>query len=224
MTALEPGSLGAVAVTPGLWSTAGWAVAGAIVGGALAGAVVPRLLTRPDAISRPKLVGGCSVTSGISVGILTVRFDGIELVAFALLACAGVVLSAIDLVERRLPGRLVVPTFGVVPALLAVEAAGSGRWGQLGTALAAAAVVMLAYLVLALASSGGLGSGDVRFGGLLAMATGWLGWPAVVMGITAAWTGAAAVLLILRSVGQRPNAVPMGPFLLGGALLALMTG
>lgn len=167
-------------------------------------------------------MGCCAGTTGLTAGVLALRFDGIELLAFGLLACAGVVAVAIDGVEQRLPRQLVVPALGVVGSLLAVEAAAAGRWENLGSAVAAAAVIGLAYLAVALASNGGLGSGDVTFGALLGMAMGWLGWPVVLTGTAVAWTGAAAAFLVLRCLGRRPRAIPMGPFLLGGALVALL--
>jgi len=206
------------------WGTAGWTLVGALLGGLLAAVTIPRLLAHPEAVARRRLVSGCAAATGIAVGVLSVRFDGIELVAFGFLSCVGVVLAAIDLVERRLPGRLIVPSFGVLAGLLVLEAAGTGRWGNLLTALVAAFVVALAYLLVALASSGGLGSGDVRFGGLLGMATGWQGWSAVITGTVVAWTGAAAVLLVLHCLGRRPGAIPTGSFLLVGAMVALVTG
>lgn len=201
-----------------------WVLAGMFLGGAFAAAAVPRLLKDRDAPTRRGLVGACAVVTGLAVGALTLRFDGIELLAFGLLAGAGVVAAAIDVVEQRLPRQLVVPSFGVLAGLLAAEAATTGRWEGLVTALAAAAVVALAYLLVALASSGGLGSGDITFGALLGMAMGWQGPATVVTGTAIAWTGAAAVLLGLRCLGRRTAAIPMGPFLLGGALVALLSG
>jgi leader peptidase (prepilin peptidase)/N-methyltransferase len=206
------------------WSAAGWALAGAVLGGILAAAAIPRLLANPGSCPHLWFVSGCSVAAGLSVGVLAVRFDGIELVAFGSLACVGVVLATIDVLERRLPGRLVVPSYGVVGGLLGVEAIGHERWGNLVTALIAAVAVALTYLVVALASSGGLGSGDVKFGGLLGLAMGWQGWSTVVTGTAVAWVAAAAILLALRCLGRRPGAVPMGPFLLAGALLAIASG
>lgn len=206
------------------WGIAGWALAGALLGGTIAAAAIPRLLAHRDSSPRRRSVSGCSAAAGLAAGILAVRFDGIELVAFGFLACVGVVLAAIDLVEQRLPGRLVLPSYGVLGGLLALDAAVTVRWGNLLTALAASLVVALAYLLVALASRGSLGSGDVKFDGLLGMAMGWQGWSAVVTGTAVAWLGAAAVLFALRCLGRRPNAVPMGPFLLAGTLFALVSG
>lgn len=202
----------------------GAVVAGVLLGGSLSAAALPRLVTERDAPPRRALIGVCASTIGLVVGLLALRFARLELLAFGLLAGAGVVAAAIDVVERRLPRRLVVPAAGVLAGLLTVEATGTGRWENLFTALAAAAAVGLAYLVVALASNGGLGSGDVTFGAMLGMAMGWQGWSTVVTGTAAAWLGAAVILLVLRCVGRRPRAIPMGPFLLGGALVALLSG
>jgi leader peptidase (prepilin peptidase)/N-methyltransferase len=212
------------AVQPVSWNTVGLALTGALVGGALAAAAIPHLLADRGSASRRRLVSGCAAATGLSVGILAVRFDRVELVAFGFLACVGVLLAAIDLVERRLLGRLVVPSFGVLGGLLALEAVGTERWGNLLTALAAAVTVALAYLLLAVASRGGLGSGDIKFGGLLAMALGWQGWSSVVTGTAVTWLAAAAALFVLRCLGRRPGAMPMGPFLLVGALAGLVVG
>lgn len=219
-----PFILAAEAVPLVSWVTAGCAVAGALLGGTIATAAFPRLLAQPDPYPRWRLVGSCAAAAGLAVGILAVRFGGIELVAFGFLACVGVVLAAIDLVERRLPGRLAIPSYGVLGGLLALEAVRTERWANLFDALAAAAVVTLAYLVVALMSRGGLGSGDVKFGGLLGMAMGWQGWSAVAAGTAVAWLGAAAVLLVLHCLARRPATLPMGPFLLTGALTAIAFG
>lgn len=205
-------------------ATPGAALLGGLLGATLAVVAIPYLLTDRDSAPLRLLVSGCAAATGLSVGVLAVRFDGIELVAFGFLACVGIVLAAIDLVERRLPGRLVVPSYGVLGGLLTLDAVYAERWSNLLTALAAAVVVALAYLLVALVSRGGLGSGDVKFGGLLGMAMGWQGWSAVLAGTAISWLGAAAVLFALRCVGRRPGAMPMGPFLLAGALIALVLG
>lgn len=219
----NPVSAPSVAFVAGWWPAVGWGVVGAILGGSLAAVAVPRLLARPGPLQRRQSIGACAAAAGLSVGVLAVRFDGIELVAFGLLACVGVAVAAVDVIERRLPGRIVVPSYVVLGGLLAFEAVGDERWQDLVTALAAAATLVVAYLVVALASDGGLGSGDVKFGGLLGMAMGWQGWPAVVTGTAIAWAGAAAVLIVLRCRGHRIDSLSMGPLLLGGALVAVVS-
>lgn len=204
------------------WGIASWALAGVLLGGTIAAAAIPRLLAHRDSSHRWRSVCGCGAAAGLAAGVLAVRFKGIELVAFGFLTSVGVVLAAIDLRERRLPGCLIFPSYGVLGGLLTLEAIITERWANLLTALAAALVVALAYLLVALASRGGLGSGDVTFGGLLGLAMGWQEWPAVVTGTALAWMAAAATLFVLRCLGRRPGVMPMGPFLLVGALVALL--
>ena len=209
---------GVVTAVP--WVTVGWAVAGVLLGGLLAGTAVRRAPRHPGL----RLEAGCAAATGLAFGILAARFDGVEQLAFSFLAWVGVALSAIDLVERRLPARLVLPSCGMLVGLLGVEAFTGNRLGDLLTAFAAAFVLALTYLAVALASNGGLGSGDVMFGGLLGVAMGWQGWSTVLTGSAVAWIMAAAVLLTLRWFGRRPDTLPMGPFLLTGALVAIASG
>jgi|GEM_PF-3764604 len=60
--------------------------------------------------------------------------------------------------------------------------------------------------------------------GLLGMAMGWQGWPVVLAGTLLAWAAAAAMLIGSRAAGHPRGSMPMGPFLLGGAVLALALG
>ncbi|TCO62925.1 hypothetical protein EV192_1021065 [Actinocrispum wychmicini] len=87
------------------------------------------------------------------------------------------------------------------------------------------AVVAALYLVLALVSGGGLGAGDVKLGGLLGLALGWSGWSTVISATFLAWFTAALAWMILRVARRRPrnSLLPMGPFLLLGALLTTTT-
>ena len=197
-------------------------VTGILVGGALAAVAHPRLLQGRDVPSRRGFVTASALGAGPAVGVLAHRFDGIELLAFGFLACVGVTAATIDVVERRLPRQLVVPSNDIRGGLLAVEAASTGRWTDLMTALVAAVVVALAYLLLALAPGGGLGAGDVTFGALLGMAMGWQGAATVLTGTAVAWTGAAPVLIGHPSLGPPPGSIPNGPLNLVGALGALL--
>lgn len=123
--------LAEVAVPLLFWGIAGWALAGGLLGGTIAAAAIPRLLAHRDSAPRWRSVSGCAAAAGLATGILAVRFNGIELVAFGFLGCVGVVLAAIDLLERRMPGRLVIPSYGVLGGLLALDAVVTERWGNL---------------------------------------------------------------------------------------------
>lgn len=199
-----------------------WSAAGAAVGAVLGAIVTPRMLTREAPPGRLYLLAGSGAATAIALALLAARFDGIELLAFSAVAAIGVAASAVDLIERRLPGRLLLPGYVLLAGLLALEALRTANPADFVRAATAAAAVAGTYLAIALTSRGGLGAGDVKFGGLLGMAMGWQGWPVVLAGTVLAWAAAAATVLIRsRTVGDRRDLIPMGPFLLGGAVLAL---
>src|SRR5690606_6183945 len=54
-----------------------------------------------------------------------------ELPAFLYLAAVAVALAVIDLDVHRLPDAIVLPSYGVAAALLALAAAGTGQWDSL---------------------------------------------------------------------------------------------
>jgi leader peptidase (prepilin peptidase)/N-methyltransferase len=86
-------------------------------------------------------------------------------------------------------------------------------------------VVLTAYLALALLPGGGLGLGDVKLAAALGLILGFAGWPAVVVGLVAAHliNGSVALFLLLTRRADRLRALPFGPALLAGAVLATFT-
>jgi leader peptidase (prepilin peptidase)/N-methyltransferase len=148
----------------------------------------------------------------------------VALPAFAYLGLVGTTVSVIDLHARRLPNRLVLPSYPVTLALLAVAAGVDQDWWPLARAVIAAAVVAGFYLALELAFPLGLGLGDAKFGGLLALALGWLGWAEVDTGVLAAWW-LAALVVVGRSLARRGalgGTPALGPWLGLGALVAVV--
>lgn len=147
-----------------------------------------------------------------------------ELLPYSVFAAVGVLLGLIDLVELRLPSALVYVGIAAVGALLAVAAAADSRWPDFLRALACLAILVTIYLVLALIFAGDLGAGDVKLSGLLGLVLGWAGWSAVIAGTVLGWLAAALVWFLLRTIGRRtPESVlPLGPFLLAGALVAIV--
>lgn len=147
-----------------------------------------------------------------------------ELVAFGLLTLLGVALAAIDVRVHRLPDRLTLPAYPVIVAMLIAAALVSGEWGRLAAALAAGVLTGLAYLALVLLRPDQLGLGDAKLAGLVGIALGWFGWFPVLLGTTLAFVGCAVVGLglIVSRRGDLRTAVPLGPFMVVGALAALL--
>lgn len=147
-----------------------------------------------------------------------------EALAFAALGAIGVALAVIDLGVQRLPHRLTLPAYPVIIGLLAIAAAADRDYAALGRALLGGLALAGGYYVLALLRAGQLGGGDIVFAGLLGLALGWLGWPALVLGAGLGFVlfaFAALVLLAGRRITLNSH-VAFGPFMLAGALVVLI--
>src|SRR4051812_3594261 len=184
-----------------------------------------RLATRDDdARATPsRTVGTTLLLAGLLAGAAALTGFRPALVGLGWAAAAGVVLGAVDLASHRLPDRVTYPALVVCLGALTVDAAVVGTWGALVRALLAA-VVSGAVAALAWAPvRAGLGLGDVKLLALLGLVLGWAGWGVLLAGIflgLVAGSLVAVVLLATRRAGWR-TALPFGPPLLTGAVLAL---
>jgi len=125
------------------------------------------------------------------------------------------VLSAIDIAERRLPNRIVLPAFAVVLCGQVVLFPDRAlEWAA--AALGAAVVLALPLLV----NRAGIGIGDVKLALLLGAALGSAVLSALVV---ASFAAAAYAIVLLARDGRaaRGAAMPLGPFLAVGAIVAL---
>jgi leader peptidase (prepilin peptidase)/N-methyltransferase len=138
----------------------------------------------------------------------------------------GIALSGIDLATRRLPDVLVLPAYPVLAVLLAAAAAVSGDWGALLRAVLGAAVLFGFFFALALVSPRSMGFGDVKLAGVLGLVLGYFSWWTLAVGAFAGFLLGAVVGVGLMASGSagRKTAIPFGPFMVAGALLALWLG
>jgi len=175
-----------------------------------------------DSIGTPMAL---ELTTGAVLALLLGRFSAQpDIAALAFLGTLGVALAAIDIAVQRLPDRLTLPAFPVLIALLAAAAVAGHDGGALVRALLGGAVMAAAYLLLALARPGQLGGGDIKLAGLAGLTLGWLGWPTLIIGTGLGFLLSAVVSLALLA-GRRitlRSSISFGPFLLGGALLAIL--
>ncbi|WP_063713858.1 prepilin peptidase [Amycolatopsis nigrescens] len=152
------------------------------------------------------------------------RFGTTPLLAAWCWACAlGCSLAITDLRWRRLPFPLVAAlTGGGIVALLGAAAV-DGRWGRVGFACGAAAVVFtLAGLVQAWAPDH-TGGGDTALYGAVALYLGWFGWEGLLRGLLMASGLTAVVALAVAMCSRRMNSrFPAGPSLLTGALVSML--
>jgi leader peptidase (prepilin peptidase)/N-methyltransferase len=160
-----------------------------------------------------------------AAGLLGATVDDTTLPTLLLAVLLGALLCQIDVRCLRLPDPLVGALAVVIVVPLTVRAVAVGESSRLGSAALATGLVGCAYLMIAILPRGGLGLGDVKLAAVLGFALGYLGWSAVAVGllvpplINGPW---ALFLLVTRRAG-RSTAVPYGPALLFGALLAVTT-
>lgn len=171
---------------------------------------------------------GLPVLGGaIGVGLLAWHLNAghgpLLSVPTGLFAAVLVFLAVIDLRTRRLPNPVVLPMY---PALLAgtwaAAALGQLRPQEAWTAVACMGATWAVLWVIA-AFTGGLGYGDVKLGGVMALVLGWDSAYAAALGaliLPMILGGFVAVPMFM--LGRRGKEVPFGPFMAAGALLVLL--
>lgn len=149
-----------------------------------------------------------------------------ELPAYLYFGSVSLALAVIDLDTKRLPNALTLPSYAVMGALLLLPAVIDGDWSAYVRSWLAAAALFGFYFLLAVIYPSGMGFGDVKLAGVIGLALGWLGWGELVVGgflgfLLGALIG--GVLMIVRKAGRKSK-IPFGPFMLLGALLAILWG
>lgn len=144
--------------------------------------------------------------------------------AFGYFAVISVVLAVIDARTHRLPNRIVLPAYPVALAMFAIACLLGAEWSALLRALLGMAALFSFYLVLRMIGGAGMGGGDVKLAGVLGLYLGWLGWPAVLVGVVAGFVlgGVYGLVLIALRRAHRRTAIPFGPFMLAGAWLSIL--
>lgn len=189
----------------------------------------PRLpLTRPVDEIRPVWVGPTLLVTGTAVAglggvyaALAARAGALQLLPAALVfALAGVWVAWIDVDVHRIPNQVLAKAAAAVAAAGWVGAVAIGEWARIGTSLAAAALLVVVYYLLAY--FGDLGLGDVRLAGIAGLLLGLHGWPSVLRGTFLAFMigGLAAVMLV--AAGRRHTSdLAFGPAIVLGTLVAV---
>ncbi len=138
----------------------------------------------------------------------------------------GVALAAIDIDTHRLPDVLTLPSYAVVAVLLVLPAVAYDTWSSYLRAALAAAALFAFYFLLAFLKPGAMGFGDVKLAGVLGLVLGWLGWGVLILGGFLGFLLGGLLGGILMAVGRagRKSKIPFGPFMLAGALVAVLWG
>jgi leader peptidase (prepilin peptidase) / N-methyltransferase len=135
-----------------------------------------------------------------------------------------VAISVIDIRHRRIPNRLVYPAFVIAAAVIVVgDLAGGGL--DVLDALIGLFAYGLGLLIIALISPKGMGMGDVKLAGLIGLVLGSIGLDlvAVAAGMGILLGGVGAIVALLTGAGRK-SAIPFGPYLAAGAVIAVFVG
>jgi leader peptidase (prepilin peptidase) / N-methyltransferase len=205
------------------------------VSAAVAAAVVPRTaalwITGP---ARPTLNRGRSgLLTGAGTGPVAAALSWrhqphrshelLLLAAWIVFTVVGLSLAWIDMVNQRLPTRLIGGAAAAIAALLCLAAALAGQPAQLFTPVLAATVLGGGYTALVAVGASRMGMGDVRLAALTGLLLGTVGWAAVILGAVLpyllALPFAAVTVSRARLTGVR-KPLPFGPFLISATIIA----
>ena len=137
----------------------------------------------------------------------------VQSLLYALLTFSLVVAVGTDMSHREVPDEI---SWGT-SAVLAVLVLATQRWDGLVGGI----VLFSVLLLIAVASRGGMGGGDIKLSLAIGLALGWqLGLVALVVAFASG--GILATVLMLR--GARGKALPFVPFLAVGSWIAMFWG
>ena len=158
------------------------------------------------------------VTGLLFVLALAERGLTIDLIPALLLVAGLVAITGIDLDHQLIPDVISIP--GIVVGLAVSTLTGRPGWLD---SLVGVVIGGGIFLLIIVASRGGMGGGDMKLGAMLGA---FLGWKLVLVAILIAILAGgvfAIVVLLLRRKGRR-DAVQFGPFLALGGVVSLFWG
>ncbi len=146
--------------------------------------------------------------------------------AFCYLSAIGVALAFIDLDVHKLPDRLVLPAYIVMPMLLGVQSLIGSDGSAMVRLFVGGAALYAFYFLALLCYPGGMGFGDVKLAGVLGGALAWLGWGQFAVGTFGAFVlgGVFGGLLLALHRAGRKTGIPFGPWMIAGALVGVCSG
>jgi leader peptidase (prepilin peptidase)/N-methyltransferase len=160
-----------------------------------------------------------AATAALCVGAVLASDSTVTIALSLLLILLVVPAALIDVEHRVIPNRITVP--GAVLALvigLALDP--SGEPERIIAALAAGGFLLLA----ALAYPGGMGMGDVKLAAVMGLCLGAAVAPAILIALVSGVVLGAAIIARKGAAEGRKTAIPFGPFLAAGALVAVFAG
>ncbi|GAA4354076.1 prepilin peptidase [Angustibacter luteus] len=167
------------------------------------------------------------LATAVLFAVVALRFGADwQLPAYLYLAAITVALTMIDIDVRRLPDAIVLPSYAVALVLLLLPAVLDNRWDDLLRAVLGGAALFAGYFLLIFIKPGAMGFGDVKLAGVLGIYLGWLSWGVLLLGAFAGFLlgGVYGIVLMLAGRAGRKSKIPYGPFMLAGAMVAVLVG
>jgi leader peptidase (prepilin peptidase)/N-methyltransferase len=162
------------------------------------------------------------IVEAVTAAALVVSYAAFGPSAGFLIACvllpALIAMTAIDLQHQMIPDAITLP--GIPVGLVINLATGRLSWLDSGIGILLGGGL---FLVIILASRGGMGGGDMKLGAMLGA---FLGWKALLFALFVAIVlgGAIGAVLLATGVRGRKDPIPFGPFLAVGGVMALFWG
>ena len=146
--------------------------------------------------------------------------------AFCIMGAALVALVWIDLHEFRLPREITYTAIALSTPVIVVAAIVNDEPERIWQAALGAGIALAIMGLIYIASRGGMGDGDVRLAPLLGMHLGYLTPGIVPVGLFFGFLIGAVVGVLAMAIGKagRKTALPFGPFLAAGTVLAVFVG
>jgi leader peptidase (prepilin peptidase)/N-methyltransferase len=158
-------------------------------------------------------------TGALYAGVAATQDDAVRIVLGLLLVTALVPITLIDLDHRIIPNKITGPA--AIAAVIAIAALDSDF---LVEALIAALAGGGFFFVAAVLYPRGMGMGDVKLAGMLGLYLGKAVAPAIFIALLGGVLIGAAIIARKGATEGRKTAVPFGPFLALGGMIAFFAG
>lgn len=199
-------------------------IASLAAAGLLAGWPQRAVITRLDVSPRPPALAAGAVTAVLLGGLAARVHPALVLAAACWLAACAVPLACTDLAVQRLPDPLTGAAYAGTAVLLLAAAAVGGTWSALVRALLGGLALAGFYLLLMVISPSGMSLGDVKLAASLGTLLAWFGWRLLLAGGFAGFllAGIYGIALLASGRATRKQPIPFGPFMIAGAILAVV--
>jgi leader peptidase (prepilin peptidase)/N-methyltransferase len=159
-----------------------------------------------------------AVTAAVLILSYAVFGPSAEFLTACLLLPALIAMTAIDLRHQMIPDAMTLP--GIPVGLLINLMTGRMSWLDSVVGILVGGGL---FLMIILASRGGMGGGDLKLGAMLGA---FLGWKALLFALFVAIVvgGVIGAVLLVTGRRSRKDPIPFGPFLAAGGAMALFWG